>query len=484
MVSGWRYRVVSTGGTVLATALAVLVANHPLIQWLITARLPVFNHLPAIVLTGSDLLGAVALTVTAVFLGLIPLYKPRPRRILDTILLAQKHVAIAMFALATLGYFNWSSRLPRATLFATGVLLVSALPGWFLVIRNRPVDDTGRAIVVGDVIDRISQAISTVDMRVVGCLSSPPAAERETERGLRVDGGTLRPPIEGARYLGGISRLEAILVEYDVDTVVLAFDDTDRGEFFGVLETCHKYGVEAKVLHEHTDSVLLAEGAAGDLLTVDLKPWDWQERLFKRGFDIAFAAAGLLALAPVAGAIALAIELEGPGPVFYTQNRTTGFGGTFRVRKFRTMRPESEAVDPIDDEDDDRITRIGRLLRASHLDELPQLWSILVGDMSVVGPRAVWTDEEAMLEAEAIEWKKRWFVKPGLTGLAQINDVSSTDPARKLRYDLGYIRHQSFRLDLKIVLRQIWTVMTDVYAMVRADDRPAGDRGADGTDER
>ena len=90
--------------------------------------------------------------------------------------------------------------------------------------------------------------------------------------------------------------------------------------------------------------------------------------------------------------------------------------------------------------------------------------------MSVVGPQAAWADEEALLEQEAVEWRKRWFVKPGLTGLAQINDASSTDPTEKLRYDLEYIRRQSFWLDVKIVIRQPWNATMDVFSLLRGDN--------------
>jgi lipopolysaccharide/colanic/teichoic acid biosynthesis glycosyltransferase len=83
--------------------------------------------------------------------------------------------------------------------------------------------------------------------------------------------------------------------------------------------------------------------------------------------------------------------------------------------------------------------------------------------MSVVGPRAAWVDEETVLERETESWRRRWFVKPGLTGLAQINGVSSTDPKEKLRYDVTYIRKQSFWYDLKIVVRQVWLVMTELF---------------------
>jgi lipopolysaccharide/colanic/teichoic acid biosynthesis glycosyltransferase len=87
--------------------------------------------------------------------------------------------------------------------------------------------------------------------------------------------------------------------------------------------------------------------------------------------------------------------------------------------------------------------------------------------MSVVGPRAAWVDEETVLEREADTWRRRWFVKPGLTGLAQINNVSSTDPAAKLRYDVAYIREQSFWFDMKIVIRQVWEVLLSLGSIAK-----------------
>lgn len=197
----------------------------------------------------------------------------------------------------------------------------------------------------------------------------------------------------------------------------------------------------------------------------------WQDRAIKRTFDITFSLTALLALTPIILAIAAAVKLEDGGSILYEQERTAELGETFSVYKFRSMKPRSETVEP--GEETTRVTRIGQILRKTHLDEVPQLWFILVGDMSVVGPRAVWTNEEHLLEADVARWRQRWFVKPGLSGLAQINDISSENPTAKLRYDVEYICNQSLRYDIAIVLRQLWKVLMDALTVLRGGDSEA-----------
>lgn len=111
--------------------------------------------------------------------------------------------------------------------------------------------------------------------------------------------------------------------------------------------------------------------------------------------------------------------------------------------KFRSLRPTGQRTEPIEDEQNSRITHVGGFLRRTHMAKISQLILILFG-VSVLGLRAAWTDEERHPESVTEDWRKRWFVKPGLTGLAQINDVSSTDPDAKLRYDIEYICKQGF----------------------------------------
>lgn len=460
MRTGWRYRGVSVAGVVILAVLAVVVANHPVLQSLFTKYVPLFWRLDPVVLSGNKLRLVVAVTVLMVVGSLFPLYKPRPRRVLDIVALAQKRVVVAGLALATLGYFKWSHRVPRATLTMSIGLLLVVVPLWFLQIRRAPTADPDRTLIVGDDLAQMQRIVDDSDRSFLGylCPSSIIFDETKDERARALsDGGE---PITGFERLGGLSRIEDVLVEYDVETVVLAFHRADREEFFGTLDACYEHGVGAEVHRDYADSVLTTDDV-GTFRDVDIEPWDVQDHMIKRAFDIAFAGTALLVLSPAVLAIVLAIKLEGEGPVFFSQERTYLLGNTFTVYKFRTLKPEpgGEVGTTFDGS---RETPLGNFLRATHLDEIPQLWSILVGDMSVVGPRPAQTAIEEDFQAEAAEWSQRWFVKPGLTGLAQINDATSEEPREKIQYDLQYIRNQSFWFDLKIVVRQFWKVFVDI----------------------
>ena len=462
MTEAWRYRLSGILGVTLFTALAVLLVNNAVVQTY-AAAVPVLDRLspdpPGTAEFSFELLS----TVLVFVLAFVPLYRPRPRRILDTVTLAAKQVLFAALVLAAIGYFDYTYRLPRFTLLLVIPMLGIALPTWFAWIRRKPAGQANHAIVVGDDPKEIEQNVEEAGVPLLGylCPSSRYRVAGESEA--LSDGGV---SVDGLERLGGLSRIEDVLVSYDVDTAVLAFDQADRAEFFGALDACYEHGVDVKVHREHADSVL-TNGGSGTLLDVEIEPWDVQDYVAKRVFDVAFAAVGLVVLAPVMLFIALAIKLDDGGSVLYRQDRTAVFGETFDVYKFRTLVPEGVAAEPCDDAENDRITRVGRCLRRTHLDEIPQLWSILKGDMSVVGPRAVWTDEEHLLEEASETWRKRWFIEPGLTGLAQINQAKSTNPETKHYYDMEYVAKQSFWFDVKIVLQQIWLVCEEVVRSYR-----------------
>jgi len=473
MLSGWRYRLVSGVGAAALAVGSVSVANHPVAQRLAVV-VPVFNRLPSTTLSNGDLSLAIATTLFVVLAALVPLFKPRPRRVLDTIVLVERRVFLAAVALAAIGYFDYTYRLPRTTLVLVTLTMGLLLPVWFVAIRRSPQIDPERTVVVGDDPSTIQEVTRETDVPVVGyvapsMLTNPRRPAPVTDGGSAADGGQA----PNVACLGGLSRLDEILIRYDADAALLAFAHPGRGEFFGTLDTCFDVGVPAMVHDQHADAVLTTGVERDEFVTIDLEPWDLQERLLKRLFDICFAAVALLVLAPLLLVIAIAIKLDSPGPVLYSQERTAEFGDTFTVYKFRSMIPDAEAdtgaVLSAEDDGgiDPRVTRVGRVLRATHLDEIPQLWSILVGDMSVVGPRPERPELDEDIQQSVHTWQQRWFVRPGLTGLAQINDVASTEPAEKLRYDVAYIRNQSFWFDLRILLRQLWMVAEDAVGFLR-----------------
>ncbi|EMA71022.1 sugar transferase [Halorubrum distributum] len=482
MDTGWRYRVASVGGVAMLVTVAVMLVNNSTVQAAVSA-VPVLARLPVDPPTGAEFAIEIALTVVVVAGAFVPLYKPRPRRILDIVALAHKRTFVAVFALATIGYFDYSYKVPRLTLVLITPLLLVTLPAWFIWLR-RPEARSERAIIVGDditEISRVAQATGETDLTLLGYLFPTRAyrgsrgqsgEDRESGAGLRsvADGG-LGVDVN-LEQLGGLSRLEDILVTQDIDTVILAFGETDRAEFFGALDACYEHGVAAKAHRDTADAVLLAEDDPGVLVDIDIEPWDVQDHLLKRAFDVAFAGGGLLGLSPIILAIAVAIKLDDGGSTLYQQERTAVFGETFDVYKFRSMVEDAESKTgvKISDEDDGgvdpRVTRVGRVLRQTHLDEIPQLWAVLSGKMSVVGPRPERPEIDADIQHGVDDWPKRWFVKPGLTGLAQINDVTGKEPDQKIRYDLQYIKRQSFSFDMKIVTRQIWKVLADSAAIV------------------
>lgn len=191
--------------------------------------------------------------------------------------------------------------------------------------------------------------------------------------------------------------------------------------------------------------------------------------LLKRGFDIVFSLLVIVFifswLMPI---LALLIKLDSRGPVFFVQERGGKDGKTFRCIKFRTMRHEASKQFKLAQKNDPRITRVGAWLRKTSLDELPQFFNVLLGDMSVVGPRPHAVQVDAEYQDKVPNYMARYIVKPGITGISQVSGLRGRDweimPSR-VKYDLYYIQHWSFWLDLKIILHTaLKVVFGDKYA--------------------
>jgi lipopolysaccharide/colanic/teichoic acid biosynthesis glycosyltransferase len=185
----------------------------------------------------------------------------------------------------------------------------------------------------------------------------------------------------------------------------------------------------------------------------------------KRALDVLLSSLGLFASSPLWLAIAAAIKAEDGGPVFSSQERVGLGGRPFRALKFRSMRPDAEALTGAVQATaaDARVTRIGRLMRATAMDELPQLWNIMRGDMSFVGPRALRPGEiEAEGDGRLVRledvpgFEERIVVRPGLTGIAQVYARRDIPRRQKFRYDRLYVRRRSWLLDVRLILLSFW----------------------------
>ena len=159
--------------------------------------------------------------------------------------------------------------------------------------------------------------------------------------------------------------------------------------------------------------------------------------------------------------IPISIWLQDRGPIFYSQSRIGKNGKIFVIRKFRTMIPNAEAVTGIvwSSKDDPRITRVGKVLRWTALDELPQLWNIINGDMTLVGPRSERPELHDEFLSRIPNFALRLKVRPGLTGLAQIKGAYNITPEEKLRHDLEYINQMNILLDIQIIMLSIWSTV-------------------------
>ena len=198
----------------------------------------------------------------------------------------------------------------------------------------------------------------------------------------------------------------------------------------------------------------------GDLLTLQVHrpPLSSFDLAIKRAFDIFAASVGLIVLSPLLLAVSVAIKLDSHGPILFRQKRHGFNNEPIRVLKFRSM-TTLESGDRFTQavKDDPRVTRVGRILRRSNIDELPQLINVLLGDMSIVGPRPHATGHNRLFQSKIAPFSRRHIVKPGITGWAQVNGLrGETDTLEKMQqrveHDLYYIDNWSFLLDIKIIL--------------------------------
>ncbi|HTI34510.1 MAG TPA: sugar transferase [Miltoncostaea sp.] len=301
------------------------------------------------------------------------------------------------------------------------------------------------------------------NLEVVGCIDDAPSG------------------VPGApAWRGAVADLDGVLAGGDVDRVIVAFTRQRDEELAAVIRSCDRYGVEVDVVPRLFDLMPTTPRAydVGELSLLRLgggRP-GLASRAGKRAFDIVAAVILLLVFAPVMAVCAIAIVAGSGFPVLFRQERIGRDGRPFRILKFRTMVTDAdaiglariaglaeggmdigEAVAALKPRRDARITPVGGFMRRTSLDELPQLWNVLRGDMSIVGPRPL-----RDFECDALaDWElRRQGMRPGITGLWQVTSRSDADWAERMRLDYRYVRHWSLGGDARILARTVTAVMS------------------------
>ncbi len=263
--------------------------------------------------------------------------------------------------------------------------------------------------------------------------------------------------VGGVPVLGGEKDIDTVIAAYDIDDVFFAIPNISHHRIFDIISSCPTTQTSFHIVTDVFD--VLSDGTPIDMIgsfpVVDLKgegAWVGYEAT-KRTMDIVMSLAGIILTFPIWLCVILWIKIDSTGPIFFSQSRVGKGGKPFNILKFRTMRPETEAyARSPKNSTDSRITRSGRFLRKYSLDELPQLLNVLVGDMSIVGPRP----EMPFIVARYKEWeKKRLSVRPGLTGLWQVIGRKDLPLEENIQYDFFYIKNRSLVMDASIIMRTL-----------------------------
>jgi sugar transferase (PEP-CTERM system associated) len=344
--------------------------------------------------------------------------------------------------------------LPGAILISTGVICWRFLYNAFLKMQY--IDQRILILGTGKLARSIAEQIlygEDSGFNVVGFTSHEPK---------RIGEVLVNPSI-----IGSHSQIESICARKKVHRVIVANEDRRGALPLDQLLQCKTKGIKIE------EGIEFYEHLTGKLDIDHLNP---SFMIFSNGFkktktmtfikrtaDLVLSSAGVVLTAPIMLLTALLIKLESPGPVFYKQERVGENGSVFSLIKFRSMRDHAEADGPVwAGKNDDRVTRIGKWLRKGRIDELPQMFNVLRGDMSFVGPRPERPHFVKKLGAVIPYYDQRSCVPPGITGWAQVRypyGASIRDAAEKLKYDLYYIKNMSFAFDLFIIFETLKTVL-------------------------
>jgi sugar transferase (PEP-CTERM system associated) len=365
--------------------------------------------------------------------------------------------------LATIYYLAPSLIIGRGVFMVAAFIVITLVAGWRLVFdwMASHMAPSERLLLVGTSASAVTLARELFERRhelgvnIVGFVDPDPSM--------------VGRPLINPGVIGTIEDIPSIVRAQNVDRVVVSLGDA-RGKL--PMDKLLEMKLERGVAFDHLASIY--ETYTGKIAVENLRP-SWL--IFSEGFrksallksgkrvlDLAAASIGLILAAPIMLVVAAAIKISAPGPVFYHQRRVGQHGRLFTVHKFRTMRVDAEAGTGAvwASANDSRVTPIGRFLRRTRLDEIPQLWNVVVGDMSFVGPRPERPEFVEKLSAQIPFYGLRHGVRPGVTGWAQVRytyGATVEDAMEKLQYDLFYIKHMALSFDLFVIFSTVKTVV-------------------------
>ena len=406
----------------------------------------------------SWLVGALGLVLWPLSLRAMGLYRAqRQRSGLDEVFAVFKAMIVSALLLVAVTYFVREER------FSRGMLAVFTALSFFGVALTRLVLKEAlhalrrrgfnlRYVLVLGAGRLARQVVEQIDLhrelgfRTVGCLS--------------LTRKRVGSSVGGVEVIGTLRELRATIEKQEVDQVLVALPSRASHRLPRIMEVCANTTVDVKLVPDVYQYATLFGGLEefGGLPIVNLQSTGVLgiNAVAKRAFDLLLSSLLLLLLSPLLVVLAVLVKLT-PGPVLFRQERVGLDGKPFQMLKFRSMRADAEAQGPrFAEEGDSRTTPIGALLRRTSLDELPQLWNVLVGDMSVVGPRP---ERPVFIESfrrHIPRYQLRHMVKSGMTGWAQIHGLrGNTSIEKRVEYDLYYIEHWSLLFDLKILARTV-----------------------------
>lgn len=418
------------------------------------------TRLPAFVYVVVALIWAIAFLLLSV-------YTARALKAVDEAQVMVMAVTVSTLVLAGVLYFSYRevSRLQILLFYALDlILLIGSRLAWAGVrsLRHIPRYPPRKVLVLGagetglDAIQMVEQ-FRWAGLEPVGFLDDSIPADTQ---------------VAGHRVLGEVDRVPQIVQEQEIEEVVVALPQQDYERFFGLLGELQKLPVRVRIVPDYIKTTLLRtvveEFAGMPMITLRQPSLSPFERLVKRAFDIVVGTLTLVAISPLLIVIALAVRLDSRGPILYRQQRVGENGKLFWMYKFRSMRADADQrladVTHLTKDgellfkhpDDPRVTRVGKFLRRASLDELPQIFNAIKGEMSLVGPRPElpWLVERY----EPWQWQ-RFAVPQGITGWWQVNGRSDKPLHLHTEEDLFYIQNYSLLLDIRILWRTIGAVI-------------------------